>query len=136
MDTENILNLIDTRIFKLNWESRQQLYESRNFNFNPDQISAQTGIIIDNGSYECRAGWSICEEPNLIFKNVVAKPKVQSKHSAVEFLVGKDISSIEQGKLHKKSPFDKNFIAHFGAQEHILDHIFSNLSKYNLLYIY
>ena len=129
MDTDSIIQTIDTQIYKLNWDSRQQLIESRNFNFNEDHLTYNTGIIIDNGSYECRAGWSICEEPNLKFKNVVAKPKVQAKHSSVSFLVGKDISSIEQGKLHKKSPFDKNLITHFGTQEHILDHIFANLRK-------
>jgi actin-related protein 5 len=32
-------------------------------------------IVIDNGSYECRAGWSFEESPYLRFRNLVAKPK-------------------------------------------------------------
>lgn len=32
-------------------------------------------IVIDNGSFECRAGWSFEEEPYLRFRNYVAKPK-------------------------------------------------------------
>lgn len=32
-------------------------------------------IIIDNGSYECKAGWSFEDDPFLRFKNIVAKPK-------------------------------------------------------------
>ena len=43
------------------------------------------------------------------------------------FVVGNKIFDYEQGKIHKKSPFEKNIIAHFGTQEHIFDHIFSHL---------
>ena len=73
-------------------------------------------------------GWSICERPNLIFRSLVAKPKVPTKTNSNAFFVGNEILSIEQGKIHKKSPFDKNIITHFSTQEHILDYIFSNLS--------
>ena len=105
-------------------------FESFNFkkeNFDINLLSNETGIIIDNGSYECRAGWSICEEPNLRFRSLVAKPKLTD--SAISsFVVGNKIFEFEQGKIHKKSPFEKNIVSHFGTQEHIFDHIFSNLN--------
>ena len=54
-------------------------FESFNFkkeNLDTNLINNETGIIIDNGSYECRAGWSICKEPNIRFRSLVAKPKL------------------------------------------------------------
>ena len=90
-------------------------------------ISNDVGIIIDNGSYECRAGWSICKEPNIRCRNVLAKPKLNDGNFS-PFIVGNSIFEYEQGKINKKSPFEKNVIAHFSTQEHIFDHIFSNLN--------
>jgi actin-related protein len=123
--------LINKEIFNINWDARNPVYETRNFTGVTDKntLDKNIGIIIDNGSYECRAGWSICDEPNMRFKNLVAKPKIQNKAEHT-FLVGNDILSIEQGKLNKKSPFDKNIVSHFGTQEHVLDYIFTNMSKY------
>lgn len=123
--------LIRPHIFNINWDNKTSTAETYNFQGLSDKraVSHNVGIIIDNGSYECRAGWANCEEPIMKFKNVVAKPKVQAKQGQDVFLVGNDMAQIEQGKLHKKSPFEKNYVAHFGTQEHILDHIFTNLSK-------
>lgn len=137
-NTNSILNTIEKKIFNINWDSSSKThpYETTNFNYDQNMIiNNDVGIIIDNGSYECRAGWSFSDTPNLKFRSMVAKPKIQTKGSANEnFIVGNDILSIEQGKLHKKSPFEKNLLTHFGTQEHILDHIFSSLSNI-ILYI-
>ena len=108
-------------------------YETFNFkkeNYLTDPkspIPEDVGIIIDNGSYECRAGWSICNEPNICCRNVLAKPKLNDGNFS-PFIVGNSIFEYEQGKINKKSPFEKNIIAHFSTQEHIFDHIFSNLN--------
>ena len=111
-------------------------YETFNFtkennlpNPNPQSSSPSEdiGIIIDNGSYECRAGWSNCKEPNICCRNILAKPKLNDGNFS-PFIVGNSIFEYEQGKINKKSPFEKNIIAHFSTQEHILDHIFSNLN--------
>ena len=108
-------------------------YETFNFkqenymNSFQSPISNDVGIIIDNGSYECRAGWSICKEPNIRCRNVLAKPKLNDGNFS-PFIVGNSIFEYEQGKINKKSPFEKNVIAHFSTQEHIFDHIFSNLN--------
>ena len=105
-------------------------FESFNFkkeNLDTNLINNEIGIIIDNGSYECRAGWSICQEPNLRFRSLVAKPKLNDS-TLSSFVVGNKIFEFEQGKIHKKSPFEKNIVTHFGTQEHIFDHIFSNLN--------
>lgn len=87
--------------------------------------SSDQAIIIDNGSYECRAGFSSFDSPSISFRSLVAKPKLQTQSL---FVVGNRIFDYEQGKIHKKSPFEKNIIAHFGTQEHIFDHIFTHLN--------
>ena len=119
-------------IQELNYDNFPK-YETFNFknenyinSFQP-QISNDIGIIIDNGSYECRAGWSICKEPNIRCRNILAKPKLNDGNFS-PFIVGNSIFEYEQGKINKKSPFEKNVIAHFSTQEHIFDHIFSNLN--------
>ena len=43
--------------------------------FKSKSVTERPSIIIDNGSYECRAGWSFDEDPFLRFRNQVAKPK-------------------------------------------------------------
>ena len=103
-------------------------FKKENYFTNPQSpIPEDVGIIIDNGSYECRAGWSICNEPNICCRNVLAKPKLNDGNFS-PFIVGNSIFEYEQGKINKKSPFEKNIIAHFSTQEHIFDHIFSNLN--------
>ncbi len=43
-------------IYNVNWEPRLNTYEKRNFShYKPNEITKETGIIIDNGSYKCRA---------------------------------------------------------------------------------
>ena len=119
-------------IKELNYDNFPK-YETFNFkqenymNSFQSPISNDIGIIIDNGSYECRAGWSICKEPNIRCRNVLAKPKLNDGNFS-PFIVGNSIFEYEQGKINKKSPFEKNVIAHFSTQEHIFDHIFSNLN--------
>ena len=40
-------------------------FKKENYMSNNKEVPKEDiGIIIDNGSYECRAGWSICNEPN------------------------------------------------------------------------
>jgi hypothetical protein len=43
--------------------------------FKQKQIGERPTIVIDNGSYEAKAGWSFEDMPYLRFRNVVAKPK-------------------------------------------------------------
>ena len=120
---------VNKQIFNINWDSKLPNYETKNINYDTNKdFDNNIGIIIDNGSYECRAGWSFSSEPNIRFRSIVGKPKVQAKGQEHLFLVGNEMLSIDQGKLHKKSPFEKNYVTHFGTQEHLLDHIFSNLN--------
>ncbi|KAJ3649385.1 hypothetical protein Zmor_021132 [Zophobas morio] len=91
-------------------------------------------IVIDNGSYQCRAGWATSPEPLLLFKNLIAKPrKERSKKDTVEAIqtpqlqVGNDIVNIEAVRFQLKTQFDRDVVTHFEAQEHLFDYTFSHL---------
>ncbi|KAG7312212.1 hypothetical protein JYU34_001681 [Plutella xylostella] len=90
-------------------------------------------LVIDNGSYQCRVGWSISEDPHLIFKNLIARPrKDRSKKDAdppvtPPIQIGNDIVNIEAVRFQLKTQFDKNVVTHFEVQEQVCDYIFSHL---------
>ncbi|KAI5642138.1 actin domain-containing protein [Phthorimaea operculella] len=90
-------------------------------------------LVIDNGSYQCRVGWSIYDEPHLIFKNLIARPRKERSKKDAEppvtppIQIGNDIINIEAVRFQLKTQFDKNVVTHFEAQEQVLDYIFSHL---------
>ncbi|KAJ0174633.1 hypothetical protein K1T71_009741 [Dendrolimus kikuchii] len=90
-------------------------------------------LVIDNGSYQCRVGWSIYEEPHLIFKNLIARPRKDRCKKDAEppvtppIQIGNDIINIEAVRFQLKTQFDKNVVTHFEVQEQVCDYIFSHL---------
>ncbi|VVD01173.1 unnamed protein product [Leptidea sinapis] len=90
-------------------------------------------LVIDNGSYQCRVGWSISDEPLLIFKNVIARPRKDRCKKDAEppvtppIQIGNDILNIEAVRFQLKTQFDKNVVTHFEVQEQVCDYIFSHL---------
>ncbi|CAH2043689.1 unnamed protein product, partial [Iphiclides podalirius] len=90
-------------------------------------------LVIDNGSYQCRVGWSIYDEPHLIFKNLIARPRKDRCKKDAEppvtppIQIGNDIINIEAVRFQLKTQFDKNVVTHFEVQEQVCDYIFSHL---------
>ncbi|GFW16867.1 actin-related protein 5 [Trichonephila clavipes] len=90
-----------------------------------DNVSkSKIPIIIDNGSYLCKAGWIVNEKPTLVFRNVAAKHRGKKES---ETQVGNDIKNIEAVRWLLKTQFDKNVVTQFDVQETILDYIFNHL---------
>ncbi|XP_033119970.1 actin-related protein 5-like [Anneissia japonica] len=83
-------------------------------------------LIIDNGSYQCRAGWATEEQPLLIFRNLVAKQRGK-KEVVQETRIGQDISNIEVVRWMLKSHFDRDVVVNYDLQEQVFDHLFSHL---------
>ncbi|EGC33609.1 hypothetical protein DICPUDRAFT_154327 [Dictyostelium purpureum] len=83
---------------------------------------ANSPLIIDNGSYQCRAGFSIDDNPKLIFRSLVGKVKSTSNP-----IVGNSIKESDISRLNIKSPFDLDVLVHPPSQESILDHLFHKL---------
>jgi actin-related protein 5 len=82
-------------------------------------------LIIDNGSYQSRVGFANQKKPQLIFRNLVAKPrKDRNKKEAREeiqnvqpmTLIGNDIVNIEAMRFQLRTQFDRNIVTHYYLQ--------------------
>ncbi|XP_058827321.1 actin-related protein 5-like [Topomyia yanbarensis] len=99
----------------------------------PDpEVASHVAIVIDNGSYQCRAGWASKDAPSLTFKNVLAKPRKDRSKKDAELAVptvqiGNDITNIEAVRFQLRTQFDRNVVTHFHVQEQIFDYLFSKL---------
>ncbi|XP_043274906.1 actin-related protein 5 [Venturia canescens] len=94
----------------------------------PERVRNEaTPLVIDNGSYKCRVGWATEKEPQLIFKNLIAKPRKERGKKDGELQVGNDIANIEAVRFQLKTQFDRNVVTHFEAQEQIFDYTFSHM---------
>ncbi|XP_063984211.1 actin-related protein 5 [Diachasmimorpha longicaudata] len=93
-----------------------------------DKLKSQsTPLVIDNGSYSCRVGWATESEPQLIFKNLIAKPRKERGKKDGELQIGNDIVNIEAVRFQLKTQFDRNVVTHFEAQEQIFDYTFTHM---------
>lgn len=92
-----------------------------------------TPLIIDNGSYECRVGWSTCTDPLFSFRNLIAKPRKDRKKDTTDsqvnppIQIGNNIINIEALRFQLKTQFDRDVITHYHNQEQIFDYIFTHL---------
>ncbi|XP_058056079.1 actin-related protein 5 [Anopheles bellator] len=100
----------------------------------PDpSVGREAVIVIDNGSYNCRAGWMLKDRPALTFRNLLAKPRKDRNKKDVETTlvpvtqIGNDIVNIEAMRLQLRTQFDRNVVTHYNVQEQILDYIFTKL---------
>lgn len=120
------------------------VFELKDTKITPDIIQeyteplkgSHTAIIIDNGSYQCRVGWSTQSNPSMVFKNLIAKPRKDrsKKENSQETVtasptiqIGNDIVNIEALRFQLRTQFDRNVVTHFHIQEQIFDYIFSHL---------
>lgn len=85
----------------------------------------KVAIVIDNGSFHCRVGFANRKKPQLVFRNLVAKPRKDrnNKKEAKEeiqvqpqTLIGNDIVNIEAMRFQLRTQFDKNIVTHFYLQ--------------------
>ncbi|XP_065091690.1 actin-related protein 5 [Ochlerotatus camptorhynchus] len=95
-------------------------------------VPPDAAIIIDNGSYHCRAGWATKDTPSLIFKNVLAKPRKDRSKKDQEVTIpmvqiGNDIANIEAVRFQLRTQFDRNVVTHFHVQEQIFDYLFGKM---------
>ncbi|XP_045913588.1 actin-related protein 5 [Micropterus dolomieu] len=85
-------------------------------------------IVIDNGSFQTRAGWAApaaeFESPQLVFRSVAARSRGAARS---ETQIGNDIPNLEPLRWLLKSQFDRNVVVNFEIQELIFDHVFTHL---------
>lgn len=112
------------------------ILQFRDIRVTPDIVQEYKGqagkpLIIDNGSYGCRVGWTT-GNPKLIFRNHLAKPrrdrnKKEGLAPPPAIQIGNDIVNIEALRFQLRTQFDRNVITHFHVQEQIFDYIFKRL---------
>ncbi|KAM6977727.1 actin-related protein 5 [Aplochiton taeniatus] len=104
--------------------SPDPIYEITDQHLNP----IRAPIVIDNGSYQTRAGWACREDkfekPLLQFKSVGARSRGAARS---ETQIGNDISNLEPLRWLLKSQFDRNVVVNFEVQELMFDYIFTHL---------
>ena len=86
-------------------------------------------VIIDNGSYELRAGFGDDDAPCLRFPNQLIRPRARWS-TDFETVVGEshfNVKGFDFGRAAVRSPFDANVVVNFDTQEAILDYAFDRL---------
>lgn len=82
-------------------------------------------LIYDNGSNWARVGFANKKTPQLVFRNLVAKPrKDRNKKETKEepqnvqpvTQIGNDILNIEAMRFQLRTQFDRNIVTHFYLQ--------------------
>lgn len=89
---------------------------------------APAPIVIDNGSFQTRAGWATAAaefaSPQLLFRSVAARSRGAARS---ETQIGNDIPNLEPLRWLLKSQFDRNVVVNFEIQELIFDYVFTHL---------
>ncbi|CAJ1085582.1 actin-related protein 5 isoform X2 [Xyrichtys novacula] len=116
--------------------SLSQIFSFQDLKSSPDpifEVPAQclnptpAPIIIDNGSFQTRAGWAVPGEqgaPRLLFRSVAARNRGAARS---ETQIGNDIPSLEPLRWLLKSQFDRNVVVNLEIQELVFDYVFTHL---------
>lgn len=83
-------------------------------------------IVIDNGSYHCRAGYGTSNNPHLDFENVFSK--YRNRTNNLTYLIAGDDTHLDHNvRSNIRSPFESNVITNWDSMEGILDYVFTKL---------
>ncbi|OLL25639.1 Actin-like protein arp5 [Neolecta irregularis DAH-3] len=85
--------------------------------------STKTPIIIDNGSWQCRAGWASETLPRYSFENQISKYRDRKMNRSLSY-VGSDILSDPAASFNIKSAFDQNVVVNWESIEMVMDFVF------------
>ncbi|KAK9727654.1 Nuclear actin-protein involved in chromatin remodeling [Basidiobolus ranarum] len=90
-------------------------------------LSSNTPLVIDNGSWYCRAGWASEAMPRLNFENMIGKYRDRKTSAGNVIVVGNDINHDPLAKSNTRSAFDNGIVYNTDTMEHILDYTFLQL---------
>lgn len=115
-------------------EPVSQIFSFQDSKYSPDPVfelpaacvaPTPAPIVIDNGSFQTRAGWAAdCDSPRLLFRSVAARSRGAARS---ETQIGNDIPNLEPLRWLLKSQFDRNVVVNFEIQELIFDYVFTHL---------
>ncbi|KAL7274732.1 Actin-related protein 5 [Rhizina undulata] len=116
----------------------QKLYDIReapsystNANSNSDfeptyKYNGEIAIVIDNGSWQTRAGFSHDPTPRFKCPPLVARYR-DRKVGRTYTICGSDVFADATSRAQAKSPFDSNVVSNFDTMETLLDYCFIKL---------
>lgn len=93
-------------------------------------------IVIDNGSFMCRAGWSNHSNPSLIFDSILQKYQTKKDNSEIIYTLGSSYIPSNSTRLLTRTAFDQQLVYQYEVMELMLDGIFNQLKldKYPIDY--
>ncbi|RVD85314.1 uncharacterized protein DFL_003639 [Arthrobotrys flagrans] len=87
---------------------------------------SDAAIVIDNGSWNTRVGWSSESAPRITFPPILSKYR-DRKLARTFTLVGNDACADSNSRTAAKNAFDVNIVSNFDVMENILDYSFLKL---------
>ncbi|KAI1317777.1 Nuclear actin-protein involved in chromatin remodeling [Mortierella claussenii] len=94
--------------------------------YNDSFAGSGTALVIDNGSWQCRAGWAVEDRPRLIFDNQIAKFRDRRANMSNTY-VGNDVYADVLARSNSKTAFDGAVMCNPEIMEAVLDYIFVKL---------
>ncbi|KAF9089492.1 Nuclear actin-protein involved in chromatin remodeling [Mortierella sp. GBA35] len=85
--------------------------------------STGTPLVIDNGSWQCRAGWATEDRPRLVFDNQMAKFRDRKTNTAHTY-IGNDVYADVLARSNSRTAFDGPVMCNPEIMEAVLDYIF------------
>ncbi|XVE69212.1 hypothetical protein DITRI_Ditri09bG0133600 [Diplodiscus trichospermus] len=95
-----------------------------------NRFPSSTPIVIDNGASYFRIGWAGENEPRVIFRNIVQRPRHKSTGETVTIVGDHDAALLRYFDCTRSGPrsaFDNNVVYQFEIMEYILDFAFDRL---------
>ncbi|OAY38616.1 actin-related protein 5 isoform X1 [Manihot esculenta] len=103
-----------------------QFHRQSDYNY----FSSATPIVIDNGASYFRIGWAGENDPRVIFRNIVQRPRHKSTGETVTIVGDHDPALLKYFDCTRSGPrsaFDSNVVYQFEIMEYILDFGFDRL---------
>ncbi|KAK6227935.1 Actin family - like 3 [Theobroma cacao] len=95
-----------------------------------DLFPSSTPIVIDNGASYFRIGWAGENEPRVVFRNIVQRPRHKATGETVTIVGDHDPALLRYFDCTRSGPrsaFDSNVVFQFEIMEYILDFAFDRL---------
>ncbi|KJE97448.1 hypothetical protein CAOG_007306 [Capsaspora owczarzaki ATCC 30864] len=90
--------------------------------------SLSQAIVIDNGSFMCRAGWSGNADPSLAVKNIIARLRTKTEQDEQKDYLGDQVKDWDTlSKWRFRQQLDRDVVTNFTVAEDMLDFVFRSL---------